>query len=73
MCHTANCTHSEEDIIPPFKEPVVDENTNPEGSDALVLSDDPLHPANIIVELCRLFYTLGWVTGTGGGISMRQG
>eukprot|EP00735_Rhodelphis_limneticus_P015523 TRINITY_DN9811_c0_g1::TRINITY_DN9811_c0_g1_i1::g.4898::m.4898 TRINITY_DN9811_c0_g1::TRINITY_DN9811_c0_g1_i1::g.4898 ORF type:complete len:264 (+),score=12.46,sp/Q54NY7/MTNB_DICDI/59.13/1e-76,Aldolase_II/PF00596.16/3.4e-42 TRINITY_DN9811_c0_g1_i1:69-794(+) len=26
----------------------------------------------IIVELCQLFYTLGWVTGTGGGISIRE-
>jgi methylthioribulose-1-phosphate dehydratase len=30
-------------------------------------------PANLIPELCREFYKLGWVTGTGGGISMRQG
>ncbi|KAK7048718.1 Methylthioribulose-1-phosphate dehydratase [Favolaschia claudopus] len=42
-------------------------------SDALVLSDDPLHPANLIPELCRNFYQLGWVTGTGGGISIRVG
>ncbi|KAI9344794.1 putative methylthioribulose-1-phosphate dehydratase [Zopfochytrium polystomum] len=41
--------------------------------DALVVSDDPEHPANLIPELCRLMYTLGWVTGTGGGISMRRG
>ncbi|KAJ6504709.1 class II aldolase/adducin N-terminal [Mycena vitilis] len=41
--------------------------------DSLVLSDDPLHPANLIPELCRNFYQLGWVTGTGGGISIRIG
>jgi methylthioribulose-1-phosphate dehydratase len=27
----------------------------------------------LIPELCRQFYDLGWVTGTGGGISIRQG
>jgi len=27
----------------------------------------------LIPELCRLFYTLGWVTGTGGGISICYG
>ncbi len=26
-----------------------------------------------IVELCRQFYGLGWVSGTGGGISLREG
>lgn len=41
--------------------------------DQLVVSKDPLHPANLIPELCRLFYTIGWVTGTGGGISIRRG
>lgn len=34
---------------------------------------DAEHPLQLIPELCRLFYTLGWVTGTGGGISMRVG
>lgn len=42
-------------------------------SDALVLSSDPLHPANLIPELCAAFYKLGWVTGTGGGICIRRG
>lgn len=40
-------------------------------TDALVISSDPNHPANLICSLCRNFYTLGWVTGTGGGISIR--
>lgn len=31
------------------------------------------HPRVLIPELCRLFYQLGWVTGTGGGISLKQG
>ena len=26
----------------------------------------------MIPELCRLFYNLGWVTGTGGGISIKH-
>ncbi|KAI9806872.1 MAG: Methylthioribulose-1-phosphate dehydratase [Piccolia ochrophora] len=38
----------------------------------LVHSDDPNHPVNLIPELCRKFYTLGWVTGTGGGLSIRD-
>ncbi|KAF8456252.1 class II aldolase/adducin N-terminal [Terfezia claveryi] len=38
----------------------------------LVTSDDPHHPANLICELCRNFYTHGWVTGTGGGISIKH-
>ena len=27
----------------------------------------------LIVELCRQFYQQGWVSGTGGGISLREG
>lgn len=30
------------------------------------------HPKNLIPELCRQFYDLGWVTGTGGGISIKH-
>lgn len=30
-------------------------------------------PRDIIVELCRQFYGLGWVSGTGGGICIREG
>ncbi|KAK0257503.1 Methylthioribulose-1-phosphate dehydratase [Friedmanniomyces endolithicus] len=42
-------------------------------ADSLIRSNDPLHPANHISDLCRRFYTLGWVTGTGGGVSIRHG
>ncbi|KAK9768792.1 Methylthioribulose-1-phosphate dehydratase [Basidiobolus ranarum] len=42
-------------------------------ADQLCISNDPFHPSNLIPELCRQFYTLGWVTGTGGGISIRDG
>ncbi|TFY71078.1 hypothetical protein EVG20_g1939 [Dentipellis fragilis] len=48
------------------------ENQNQEA-DALLVSSDPSHPANLIPELCKGFYHLGWVTGTGGGITIRVG
>lgn len=35
--------------------------------------EDKEHPRNLIPELCKLFYSLGWVTGTGGGISIKHG
>ncbi|PHH80022.1 hypothetical protein CDD83_3800 [Cordyceps sp. RAO-2017] len=41
--------------------------------DRLVTSADPQHPANLIPALCAKFWTLGWVTGTGGGCSIRDG
>lgn len=40
------------------------------GDDAV---DESESPENLIPELCRQFYHLGWVTGTGGGISIRRG
>ncbi len=43
------------------------------ASDDLVLSTDPDHPANLICRLCRNFYNLGWVGGTGGGTSIKRG
>ncbi|CDO56967.1 hypothetical protein DV495_002722 [Geotrichum candidum] len=43
------------------------------GPDELVISHDPNHPANLICELCKLFYDQNWVTGTGGGMSIREG
>ena len=43
------------------------------GPDALVQSKDQMHPANHICALCRKFYDHGWVTGTGGGVSIRDG
>lgn len=33
----------------------------------------PEHPRKLIPELCNQFYHLGWVTGTGGGISIKEG
>lgn len=40
---------------------------------ALCLWQEMEHPRVLIPELCRLFYQLGWVTGTGGGISLKRG
>jgi len=42
-------------------------------ADHLIDSTDPHHPANHICTLCRNFHNLGWVTGTGGGTSIRRG
>ncbi|KAL8730777.1 MAG: hypothetical protein Q9166_003847 [cf. Caloplaca sp. 2 TL-2023] len=42
------------------------------STDHLITSSDPDHPANHICTLCRNFYILGWVTGTGGGVSIKN-
>lgn len=42
-------------------------NMNNRGS-----MQNPEHPRNLIVELCREMYRLGWATGTGGGMSVRE-
>ncbi|KAF2163991.1 hypothetical protein M409DRAFT_68220 [Zasmidium cellare ATCC 36951] len=47
-------------------------SSNGGSNDALITSDDPLHPANHICELCHKFYGHGWVTGTGGGLSIKH-
>ncbi|XP_021366470.1 methylthioribulose-1-phosphate dehydratase-like [Mizuhopecten yessoensis] len=31
------------------------------------------HPRNIIPELCRLFYSQGWMMGSGGSLSIKYG
>ncbi|CAN6643383.1 methylthioribulose-1-phosphate dehydratase [Trichomonascus vanleenenianus] len=43
------------------------------SAEELIKSHDPNHPANVICELCKLFYDWNWVTGTGGGMSIRDG
>ena len=30
-------------------------------------------PREVVTELCKAFYQLGWVTGTGGGVSVKKG
>ncbi|GEM06708.1 methylthioribulose-1-phosphate dehydratase [Rhodotorula toruloides] len=47
--------------------------SHPNDHSLIEHNNDPLHPAYLIPELCRGFYKLGWVTGTGGGISLRDG
>ncbi|KAI6053524.1 methylthioribulose-1-phosphate dehydratase [Marmota monax] len=37
------------------------------------VAQDNEHPRYLIPELCKQFYHLGWVTGTGGGISLKHG
>jgi methylthioribulose-1-phosphate dehydratase len=32
----------------------------------------PEHPTALIPDLLKLFYSLGWVTGTGGGLSVKH-
>ncbi|MCJ1451892.1 Methylthioribulose-1-phosphate dehydratase [Mycoblastus sanguinarius] len=49
------------------------ETSSAERNDYLVTSNDPDHPANLICTLCRNFYNLGWVGGTGGGTSIARG
>lgn len=43
-----------------------------EEPEVAALALHPEHPRRLIPELCKQFYHLGWVTGTGGGISIKQ-
>jgi methylthioribulose-1-phosphate dehydratase len=36
-------------------------------------TDEGFDPRHTIVELCRQFHGMGWVSGTGGGLSIRDG
>ena len=38
-----------------------------------LILQDPEHPRNLIPELCWQCYQVNWVTGTGGGISIKYG
>lgn len=31
------------------------------------------HPRNVLPDLCRKFYSLGWMSGTGGALGMKVG
>lgn len=48
-------------------------NLSHDNLTVVCLLQEKEHPRVLIPELCRLFYQLGWVTGTGGGISLRRG
>eukprot|EP00879_Flechtneria_rotunda_P021292 GHRR01022435.1.p1 GENE.GHRR01022435.1~~GHRR01022435.1.p1 ORF type:complete len:105 (+),score=16.62 GHRR01022435.1:408-722(+) len=39
----------------------------------MTVSIDVDEAKQLICELCRLFYDQGWVSGTGGGISIKAG
>ncbi len=41
------------------------------GIGSILLEEENVR--DLICQLCRHFYTLGWVSGTGGGISIRDG
>lgn len=53
-----------------FSKPTDDEDGN---SAVQNWQNDKEHPRVLIPEMCRLFYTLGWVTGTGGGLTIKKG
>lgn len=65
MCSSCNCGQNQDNHVL--------KSTNVENNNSLVSSGNPDHPANLICELCKMFYNNGWVTGTGGGISIRDG
>ena len=65
MSAPCNCKHAETGSSPSTSSSALSPQLQREFQ-------DPQHPANLICELCRLFYDNNWVTGTGGGISIRD-
>eukprot|EP01099_Mayorella_cantabrigiensis_P003331 TRINITY_DN2573_c0_g1_i1.p1 TRINITY_DN2573_c0_g1~~TRINITY_DN2573_c0_g1_i1.p1 ORF type:complete len:172 (-),score=51.62 TRINITY_DN2573_c0_g1_i1:312-797(-) len=56
------------------KRPRLDEELQSEnGKDHVNEQLEPEHPRVLIPKLCRQMYKVGWVTGTGGGISIKKG
>lgn len=51
-------------------EPAV--NLVPNGLESREQTMQNEHPRTLIPALCRQFYDLGWCTGTGGGIAIRE-
>lgn len=45
--------------------------TSPTTTQAYLQSNQVKETKNLITELCRQFYTLGWVSGTGGSITIK--
>lgn len=39
---------------------------------SIVSSEEDIRVKALVCELCRQFYSLGWVTGTGGSISIKS-
>ena len=37
------------------------------------LQPDSNHPRDVLPFLCRRFYYMGWMSGTGGALSIKQG
>lgn len=54
-------------------EPAIETDSNDHSLIEFQPEETETHPASLICDLCRNFYRLGWVTGTGGGISIRDG
>lgn len=47
------------------------QSQKPQNWDEDIIQKD--HPRNLIPKLCEQFYKLGWLTGTGGAISIKHG
>ncbi|KAL2271216.1 hypothetical protein VTJ83DRAFT_587 [Remersonia thermophila] len=72
MASSCSCNTASAPAPAPVPATITTNNNNDSNNDHLVQSDDPNHPANLIPSLCAKFWTLGWVTGTGGGASIRD-